>query len=120
LSLRTDVAYDPEQSQFDAANAGIALQPLPFWTILLERRFRRDPNIDFINGGFVLNLPNGWNLTYSTGYNARDNSFAGNSVRALYRSQCWSVSLEMVQRTDETRFAFQIGLGPFFLPKVGF
>jgi LPS-assembly protein len=120
LSLRADVAYDPVQSQFDVANAGIALQPLPFWTISLERRFRRDPNIDFINGGFGLNLPNGWNLTYSTGYNARDNSFAGNSFRALYRSPCWSVSLEMIQRTDETRFGFQIGLGPFFLPKVGF
>jgi LPS-assembly protein len=120
LSLRADVAYDYQESQLDIANAGVALQPLPFWTLFVERRFRRDPNIDFINGGFGLNLPKGWSLTYTTGYNARDNVFAGNSVMALYRSQCWSVSLQMVQRPDDTSFAFQIGLDSFLLPKVGF
>ena len=120
LGLRADAAYDYEESRFDIANAGVTLQPLPNWTIHVERRFRRDPNIDFINGGFGLTLPKGWNLFYSTGYNARDKSFAGNSVQALYRSQCWSVSLQMVQRTDETRFSFQIGLDSFLLPKVGF
>jgi len=50
----------------------------------------------------------------------RDRQFAGNAVRALYHSQCWSVSLQMVQRTEETRFGFQIGLDSFLLPKVGF
>jgi LPS-assembly protein len=120
LSLRADVAYDYAEDHFDIANAGLAFQPLAFWTIFLERRFRRDPNIDFINGGFGLSLPKGWNLTYTTGYNARDKLFAGNSVRALYRSQCWSASLMMVQRPDETRFAFQIGLESLLLPKVGF
>jgi hypothetical protein len=120
LSLRADVAYDYEDGQLDIANAGLALEPRPSWTFYVERRFRRDPNIDFINGGFGLNVSKGWSLTYSTGYNARDNSFAGNSVRALYRSQCWSLSLQMVQRPDETHFAFQIGLDTFLLPKVGF
>jgi LPS-assembly protein len=120
LSLRADVAYDPEDGQLDIANAGLTLEPRPSWSLYVERRFRRDPNIDFINGGFGLNLSKGWSLTYSTGYNARDNSFAGNSVRALYRSQCWSLSLQMVQRPDETHIAFQIGLDTFLLPKVGF
>jgi LPS-assembly protein len=120
LSLRADVAYDYQESQLDIANAGVALQPWPFWTLFVERRFRRDPNIDFFNGGVALTLPKGWSLTYTTGYNARDNVFAGNSVSALYRSQCWSVSLQMVQRPDDTSFAFQIGLDSFLLPKVGF
>ena len=120
LSLRADVAYDYEESNFDVANAGMSLQPLPNWTIFVERRFRRDPSIDFINGGLGLLLPKGWTLTYTTGYNARDKVFAGNAVRALYRSQCWSLSLQMVQRPDETRFAFQIGLDSLLLPKVGF
>jgi LPS-assembly protein len=120
LSLRADAAYNYEEQRFDVANAGLFLQPLPFWTLGLERRFRRDPNIDFINGTVGLGLPKGWSLAYSTGYNARDKSFAGNSVVALYRSQCWSLSLQMIQRSDETRFAFQIGLDSFILPKVGF
>jgi LPS-assembly protein len=120
LRLSADVAYDSAQSQLDIFNAGLALQPLSGTTIFLERRFRRDPDVDFINGGIGLNLPKAWNFTYSAGYNARDKSFAGNSVRALYRSECWSLSLEFVQRTDETRFAFQIGFGSFLLPKVGF
>jgi hypothetical protein len=96
------------------------LQPLPHWTVFVERRFRRDPTIDFINGGFILSLPKGWNLTYSTGYNARDRIFAGNAAQALYRSQCWSFALQMVQRPDETRFSFQFGLESLLLPKVGF
>jgi LPS-assembly protein len=120
LSLRADAAFDYEERRFDAANAGLFLQPLPFWTLSLERRFRRDPTIDFINGGVGLTLPKGWSLAYSTGYNARDNAFAGNAVTALYRSQCWSLSLRMVQRADELRFAFQIGLDSFLLPRVGF
>jgi LPS-assembly protein len=120
LSLRADVAYDYADSNLDVANTGMALQPLPNWTIFVERRFRRDPSIDFINGGFGLNLPKGWTLTYTTGYNARDKIFAGNAVQALYRSQCWSLSLQMVQRPDETRFAFQFGLESLLLPKVGF
>jgi LPS-assembly protein len=120
LSLRADAAYNYEEQHFDVANAGLFLQPLPDWIFSLERRFRRDPNIDFINGTVGLRLPKGWSLAYSTGYNARDNSFAGNSVVALYRSQCWSLSLRMVQRPDETRFAFQIGLDSFILPSVGF
>jgi len=120
LTLRADAAYDYTQDQFDIANAGLTFQPLALWSLFLERRFRRDPNVDFINGGFGLNLPKGWNLTYSTGYNVRDRQFAGNAVRALYHSQCWSVSLQMVQRTEETRFGFQIGLDSFLLPKVGF
>jgi LPS-assembly protein len=120
LSLRTDVAYNYDEDHFDIANAGMSFQPLSFWTLFLERRFRRDPNIDFINGGFGLDLPKGWHLTYSTGYNARDQEFAGNAAQALYRSQCWSLSLQMVQRPDETRFSFQIGLESLLLPKVGF
>jgi hypothetical protein len=104
----------------DIANAGVALQPFPFWTLFVERRFRRDPNIDFVNGGMAVTLPRGWSLTYSTGYNARDNVFAGNAFMALYRSQCWSVSLQMVQRPDDTSVAFQVGLDSFLLPKVGF
>jgi LPS-assembly protein len=120
LTLRTDVAYDSAQGQLDIANAGIAFQPLPFTTISMERRFRRNPNVDFINGAIGLTLPKGWGLAYSTGYNARDKSFAGNSVTASYRSECWTVRLETIQRTTETRFAFQIGLGSFLLPKVGF
>ncbi len=120
LTLRTDVAYDTAQGQLDIANAGIVLQPLPFTYIALERRFRRDPNVDFINGAIGLTLPKGWGLVYSTGYNARDKSFAGNAVTATYRSECWTVRLEMIQRTTETRFAFQIGLGSFLLPRVGF
>jgi LPS-assembly protein len=120
LRLRADAAYDYEENHFDVANAGMALQPLPGWTIFVERRFRRDPTIDFINGGFGLNLPQGWSLTYTTGYNTRDKTFAGNAVQALYHSQCWTLSLLMVQRPDETRFAFQIGLDSFLLPKVGF
>ena len=120
LSLRAVASYNYDENHFDVANAGMFLQPLPNWTIFLERRFRRDPTIDFINGGFVLSLPKGWNLTYSTGYNARDRIFAGNAAQALYRSQCWSFSLQMVQRSDETRFAFQFGLESLLLPKVGF
>jgi LPS-assembly protein len=120
LSLRAVASYNYEENHLDVANAGMSLQPLPNWTIFLERRFRRDPTIDFINGGFTLSWPKGWNLTYTTGYNARDNVFAGNSAQALYRSQCWSLSLQMVQRPDETRFAFQIGLESLLLPKVGF
>jgi LPS-assembly protein len=120
LSLRADAAYNHEERHFDVANAGLFLQPLPAWLFSLERRFRRDPNIDFINGTIGLSLLRGWSLTYSTGYNARDNSFAGNSVVALYRSQCWSLSLQMLQRPDETRFALQIGLDSFILPRVGF
>jgi LPS-assembly protein len=120
LTLRADVAYDYTEDHFDIANAGLTFQPLSFWTLFLERRFRRDPNVDFINGGFGLNLPKGWNLTYSTGINVRDKQFAGNAVQALYHSQCWTVSLQMVQRPDETRFAFQIGLESLLLPKVGF
>jgi LPS-assembly protein len=120
LTLRADVAYDHTQDHFDIANAGLTFQPLSLWTLFLERRFRRDPNVDFINGGFGLTLPKGWNLTYSTGYNVRDKQFAGSAIQALYHSQCWSVSLQMVQRTDETRFAFQIGLESLLLPKVGF
>ena len=120
LTLRADAAYDYTQDQFDIANAGLIFQPLSLWSLFLERRFRREPNVDFINGGFGLNLPRGWNLTYSTGYNVRDKQFAGNAVQALYHSQCWSVSLQMVQRTDETRFGFQIGLESLLLPKVGF
>ena len=120
LTLRADAAYDYTQDQFDIANAGLTFQPLSLWSLFLERRFRRDPNVDFINGGFALNLPKGWNLTYSTGYNVRDKQFAGNAVQALYHSQCWTASLQMVQRPDETRFAFQIGLESLLLPKVGF
>jgi LPS-assembly protein len=120
LTLRSDVAYDSAQSQIDIANAGITFQPAPFTSISVERRFRRNPNIDFINGSIGLTLPKGVGLTYSSGYNARDKSFAGNSVTASYRSECWTLRLEMIQRTNETRFAFQIGLGSFLLPKVGF
>jgi LPS-assembly protein len=120
LTLRADVAYDASQGQLDIANAGIALHPLPFTTISMERRFRRNPNVDFFNGALALTLPKGWGLVYSTGYNARDKSFAGNAVAASYRSECWTVRLEMIQRTNETRFAFQIGLGSFLLPRVGF
>ncbi len=120
LSLRADVAYDYDESNFDIANTGVILQPLPYWSLFFERRFRRDPSIDFINAGFGLALPKGWNLTYTTGYNARDNVFAGNAVQALYRSQCWSLSLQVVQRAEETRFAFQFGLESLLLPKVGF
>jgi LPS-assembly protein len=120
LTLRADMAYDYAEDHFDIANTGLTFQPLSFWTLFFERRFRRDPNVDFINGGFGLTLPKGWNLTYSTGYNVRDRQFAGNAFQALYHSQCWTVSLQMVQRTDETRFAFQIGLDSFLLPKVGF
>jgi hypothetical protein len=120
LSLRAVASYNYDENHLDVANAGVVLQPLPGWGIFLERRFRRDPTIDFINGGLTLSLPKGWNLTYTTGYNARDNVFAGNAAQALYRSQCWSLSLQMVQRPDETRFAFQIGLESLLLPKVGF
>jgi hypothetical protein len=120
LTLRADVAYNYDEDHFDIANTGLTFQPLSFWTLFFERRFRRDPNVDFINGGFGLNLPKGWKLTYSTGYNVRDRQFAGNALQALYHSQCWTVSLQMVQRTDETRFGFQIGLDSFLLPKVGF
>jgi LPS-assembly protein len=120
LSLRSDVAYDASQNQLDIANAGIAFQPWPYTSFSVERRFRLNPNVNFINGTVVLNLPQGWGLSYSSGYNARDKSFAGNAVSASYRSECWTLRLEMIQRTDETRFAFQFGLGSFLLPKVGF
>src|SRR5690606_37903610 len=80
LSLRADAAYNYDEQHFDVANAGLFLQPIPFWTLSLERRFRRNPNIDFINGGVGVTLPKGWSLNYSTGYNARDNDFAGNAV----------------------------------------
>ncbi len=120
LSLRADVAYDYGASQLDIANLGMTLRPVSNFNIFVERRFRRDPDIDFVNGGVAVTLPKGWSLTYSTGYNARDKAFAGNSVVALYRSQCWSASLQMLQRPDETRVAFQIGLDSFLLPKVGF
>jgi LPS-assembly protein len=120
LALRSDVAYDTAQGRLDIANAGVALQPIPYTTIAVERRFRRDPNVDFVNGSVGLTLPKGWGLAYSAGYNARDNSFAGNAVTASYRSECWTVRLEAIQRTSETRFAFQIGLGSFLLPRVGF
>jgi LPS-assembly protein len=120
LSLRADVAYDYQENQLDIANAGVTLQPWSFGAIFVERRFRREPNIDFFNGGVALTLPKGWSLTYTTGYNARDNVFAGNSVNALYRSQCWSVSLQMVQRPDDTSIAFRVGLDSFLLPSVGF
>jgi hypothetical protein len=120
LSLTADAAYNHDEHHFDVANAGLFLQPLPSWTLSLERRFRRDPDIEFLNASAGVTLPKGWSVSYSTGFNARDNEFAGNAVTALYRSQCWALSLQMLQRPGETRFAFQIGLDSFLLPSVGF
>jgi LPS-assembly protein len=120
LSLRADAAYNYDEQRFDVADAGLFLQPLSFWSLSLERRFRRAPDIDFINGSTGLVLPKGWTLSYSTGFDAHNNVFAGNAVSALYRSQCWSLSLQMVQRPGETSFAFQVGLDSFLLPSIGF
>lgn len=120
LKLSADVAYDYARGQFDLANTGLTLQPVRFLTLSLDRRFRKAPDIDFINGGVGLSLPKGWSLSYGTGYNVRDKAFAGNNVAALYQAQCWNLRLGMHQRPDETRFVIQIGLDAFPGPRLGF
>ena len=120
LSLSADAAYDYTEGQFDVANAGMALQPVRFLSLSVDRRFRRAPDIDFILGGVGLNLPKGWSLSYSTGYNARDKAFAGNNVGVLYQAGCWNLRLGMSQLPDETRFVVQIGLDAFQGPALRF
>ncbi len=120
LTLSGNAAYDYDQRRFDAANARLAVQPLSFLSLALDRRFRRDPDVDFINGGIGLTLPGGWSVNYSTGFNARDNAFAGNTVIARYKSPCWDISFTLLQRQTRTSFGFQIGLDNFIGPKVGF
>jgi lipopolysaccharide assembly outer membrane protein LptD (OstA) len=120
LSLNADAAYDYAQGDLDLANAGLTLQPFRFLTLSLDRRFRKAPDIDFVNGAAGLSLPKGWSLSYSTGYNVRDRAFAGNSAAALYQAQCWNLRLDMHQRPEETRFTVQIGLEAFRGPKLGF
>ncbi|MBI3330347.1 MAG: LPS-assembly protein LptD [Nitrospinae bacterium] len=120
LTLRADAAYDYEQHRIDIANARLTFLPLSSLTLTLDRRFRRAPDIDFINGGMTLNLPQGWHLSYAAGYNARDKTFAGNSFTAAYRPQCWNISVNLTQRQDETRVTFQIGLEGLAGPKLGF
>jgi lipopolysaccharide assembly outer membrane protein LptD (OstA) len=120
LRLNADAAYDYAQGDLDLANAGLTLQPFRFLTLSLDRRFRKAPDIDFVNGAVGLSLPKGWSLSYSTGYNVRDRAFAGNSAAALYQAQCWNLRLDMHQRPEETRFTVQIGLEAFQGPKLGF
>jgi LPS-assembly protein len=120
LTLKGNVAYDYDQHRFDAANARLIVQPLSFLTLSLDQRFRRAPDVNFINGGVGLSLPGGWSVNYGTGFNARDNAFAGNTVAAIYRSDCWNMNFTLLQRQNETRFVFQIGLDAFLGPKVGF
>jgi LPS-assembly protein len=120
LTLSGNTAYDYDQGRFDAANARLSVQPFSFLNLSLDRRFRRDPDVDFINGGIGLSLPGGWSVNYSTGFNARDNSFAGNTVIARYKSPCWDMSFTLLQRQTKTDFLVQIGLDNFLGPKVGF
>ncbi len=120
LTLSGDAAYNYDQRRVDIANARLTVQPLSFLSLSLDRRFRRDPDIDFINGGLGLTLPKGWSLNYSTGFNARDKSFAGNALTANYRPQCWNASFALIQRPAETRVIFQIGLDAFIGPRLGF
>ena len=120
LTLSGNAAYDYDQGRFDAANARLVFQPLSSLSLSLDRRFRRDPDVDFINGAIGVSLPAGWSVNYSTGFNARDNAFAGNTVIARYKSPCWDMSFILLQRQTKTDFVFQIGLDNFLGPKVGF
>jgi LPS-assembly protein len=120
LTLSGNAAYNYDQRWFDAANARLAFQPLSFLSLSLDRRFRRDPDVDFINGSIGLSLPGGWSMIYTTGFNARDNAFAGNTIVTRYKSPCWDMSFGLLQRQSKTQFVFQIGLDNFLGPKVGF
>ena len=120
VTLSGNAAYNYDLRRFDIANTQLSMHPLSFLTFSIDRRFRRDPDINFMNGNVGVNLPGGWDVTYSTGINVRDKSFAGNTVTAAYKPQCWNVLFQLTQRQQsDTRFTFQIGFDGWMSPRVG-
>lgn len=118
LIFNFDTTYDFYENRFNTSNLDIGIEYKNIWYVSAERRYTRKPESNFITGVAGVNLRKNLNLEYSSRYDELNGRFFENDYSTTYSSDCWEMSLDIVDRKyfigkeerDETKFFFLITL----------
>lgn len=105
LALDADATWDPEEKRMDAVNYGLDWRDEKRGSLSLERRYHRQGNVDYLEGGITLK-PGSWELAYRGRYDLEEASFAESEIGATYTAGCWDATLSYIRREEDYEYRF--------------
>lgn len=116
LRLNFDGLYNIKGDRLETMNFEVDYSFLGNLNLELDSRLKRGrepasvPRMDYIRAGIGAQLNKQWYLEYATRLDLLKDKVAENRFIMSYRSQCWGITAQLVERPDETRVDFQIEL----------
>jgi len=104
-----DSSYDVYDNTIDSANLEIGMAFMDRLTMQFDRRYRR-PGGTFTTVGASYKVLGRWQVAFESRYDGRREEFVQNTFGLDYTGQCWGISWQLVDRREETSFAFLINL----------
>lgn len=122
LRVRADVAHGVHGEGFKSAITDVSASVAPV-SASVGTRYSALGNIAFLQGGLTADLSRYFTARATTHYDFRSDTFIENRVALDVRLQCWSLTVELVNRhrgEDEVRFAVNLlGVGGPIQTSVG-
>jgi len=104
-----DSTYDVYTHVFDTVNFELGLDLMERITLQFDTRYGR-PGGTFTSFGASYKFLDRWRVAFETRYDGAREEFVQNSFGLDYASQCWGIKWQLIERRDETSFAFLIDL----------
>jgi len=114
IRFRSDISYDPIEKTIPSGTADVSVS-FPGKSANLGIRYSEPSKITFLQGGFNLALLSRLTLRSAINWDLWNGKFSESRVAADLHWQCWSVTVEFVNRINkdnEVRFAVNLlGVG---------
>ncbi|HUU50130.1 MAG TPA: LPS assembly protein LptD [Nitrospinota bacterium] len=115
LEFNVDTNYNIEGDKFSTVNSVFRYSLKDLGYVDLETRFSQDAltgitDTRYYIGGVGTDYFKKWEFEYNIRYDDLDNKTDENYFRAKYKSQCWALEFNLLDRPDETQFFFLVSL----------
>lgn len=115
LEFNMDTNYNIEGDKFSTANSEFRYSLKDLGYVDLETRFSQDAltgitDTRYYIGGVGTDYFKKWEFEYNIRYDDLENITDEHYFRAKYKSQCWALEFNLLDRPDETQFFFLVSL----------
>ena len=115
LELNADASYNTEGDRFSNANSEFKLTLENLGYFDFETRFSQDPLTGITSSRYYtvdagIDYFTKWEFEYGLRYDDLDNKSDENYFRVKYKSQCWALEFNLLDRPEDTEFFFTVTL----------
>jgi len=107
--FNVDSSYDVYENVVNSVNLEVGFVLMDRITAQYDRRYAR-PGGAFTSVGASYKFLDRWRLAFESRYDGNREEFVQNTFGLDYTGQCWGISWQVLDRRDETSFAFLVNL----------